>query len=878
MRTPPRSHAMKTTHSLAAIMKLNPIPLTALLLGLSLAAAMAQTNSPDARESDPRLKPDDVKWGFHAASDVDSKLPRVLLIGDSIVAGYGGPVIANLKGRVTVDVWSTGMNENSRELHEYLKKALAHGPYAVVHFNIGLHGWPKGRIPEGQYEPLMRKYVAVVQVNAPQARLIWTSTTPVTLKGSPDKVDPDINPIIVERNAIAARIMEDNHIPIDDLYGLMADKIAFGKGDKKDDQFHWAPPGVKLQADAVAAIILKNLPARTAALPAAGAVSPLELKSPDGKVALRFQLKTIGSQKGCPVYNVTYAGTPVLADSRLGLQLRDAGVTRGLEIIGQQTSTNDTTWQPVAGERDRIRDHYNQLVVELRIKGNGWNAKRLTVTFRAYDEGVAFNYTLPRETNGMYFDIINEATQFAFAGDFQAWAVYSAQADYTKSLTTISKILPGAERPLTVRVSDHLYASITEARTADYARMRLRCVDGAKNTLEPFLDAERAVYGEVIGKTPLTTPWRVVMLADSPGKLLEQNYLVLNLNDPCALADTSWIKPGKVIRDGSLTTAGGKASIDFSVQHHLQYVEFDAGWYGPQYDPRSDAREVEPSRRSSLNLQEVIEYGNAKGIGVILYVNHVAMEQQLDEILPLYERWGVKGVKYGFVNVGSQFWTALTHEAIRKAAAHHLMVDIHDEFRNCGYERTYPNLMTVEGIGGDETRPTPVHNATLPFTRFLTGPADHTFCWNVKNFPNRKGHQLAISTIFYSPWQFLYWYDSPKNIPEEPALDYWDRLPATWDDTRVLQGDIGRRVVVARRKGGEWFVGAIAPVDGKFPIALDFLPPRKKFTAKIFSDRPDKPGVQIEEQTVDNQSVLNADIPPNGGLAVRLAPQKAGEQ
>ena len=607
------------------------------------------------------------------------------------------------------------------------------------------------------------------------------------------------------------------------------------------------------------------------------AVAPLELKSPDGQVARRFQLKTLGKDKGCPVYSVAYAGTPVLVDSRLGLQLRNGRVGRDFEIIGQQTSTRDTTWRPVVGERDCIRDHYNQLVVELRVKGDAWRAKRLTLTFRAYDAGVAFSYTLPRENNGMYFDITGEATQFAFAGDFPVWAVYATQADYTKSQTTLSKVQPGAERPLTVRVADHLYASITEARIADSARMKLRHADGTKSTLEVFLDAERAFAGEVIGKTPYTTPWRVVMLADSPGKLLEHNDLILNLNDPCALADTSWIKPGKVIRDCTLTTAGGKACVDFTARHHMQYVEFDAGWYGPEADPRSDARRVAPARQSTLNLQEVIDYGRSKGIGVILYVNHIAMEQQLDEILPLYEQWGIKGVKYGFVNVGSQLWNGLTHEAIRKAAAHHLMVDIHDEFLNGGYERTYPNLMTVEGIGGDETRPTPVHNAILPFTRFLSGPADHTFCWNVKNFPNLKGHQLAIATLFYSPWQFLYWYDAPKGVPDEPALEYLDRLPTTWNETRVLQGDIGRRVVIARRHGDEWFVGAIAPVDGKFPIALDFLPPGKKFAAKIFSDRTDKPGVQVEEQTVDSRSALNADIPPNGGVAVWLAPRKAGE-
>jgi hypothetical protein len=230
--------------------------------------ALADSKSADANEKDARLNPPDVKWGFRAATNVNPQLPRVLLIGDSIVGGYRDLVTAALAGRANVDSWVTGMHEATPELHDYLKKALAHGPYAVVHFNIGLHGWPKGRIPEGQYEPLMRKYVAVQQSNAPNAKLIWASTTPVTTKGAPDQLDPAINPTIVERNAIAARIMAENHIAIDDLYSLMPDKLATAKSANKNDQFHWGAAGIKLQADAVTEIILKNLPALAGQTPA----------------------------------------------------------------------------------------------------------------------------------------------------------------------------------------------------------------------------------------------------------------------------------------------------------------------------------------------------------------------------------------------------------------------------------------------------------------------------------------------------------------------------------------------------------------------------------------------------------------------------------
>ena len=625
-------------------------------------------------------------------------------------------------------------------------------------------------------------------------------------------------------------------------------------------------------------IFLSILALITVAAPLATAV---EIKSPDGKVALRFDLKPLDESKICPVYAVDFNGHPVLADSRLGLELGGGPLTSGFKIIGQEITAGDTTWEPVLGERKSIRDHYNQLVVDLQEDHPP--ERHLKLTFRAYDEGVALCYTLPKQAGLTDFVITRERTGFAFTGDHTAWAVYHAQGNYDPNdpkrkdklpvggPVPLSRIEAGVERPLTVRVDDQIYASIAEARLVDYARMKLQPTAGRNHALEALLD------GEVTGRTPFTSPWRVIMVADSPGKLLEQNHLILNLNDPCALADTSWIKPGKVIRS-ELTTIDGKACVDFAFSHGLQFIEFDAGWYGYESDAKSDARDVhpDPSRRPQpipLNLREVIDYANTKGIGVILYVNQLAMEKQLDEILPIYQQWGIRGVKYGFVKVGSQRWTAWLHEAIRKAADHKLMVDIHDEFRSTGYQRTFPNLMTVEGVCGNEEFPSAVHNATLPFTRCLTGPADYTFCWKNPRLQVSRAHQLAISTIFYSPWQFLFWYAKPGDVRDEPALDYWKHLPTTWDETRVLQGQIGSRAVVARRKGDEWYIGAISPGDGHFQIPLEFLSAGKQFTAGIYSDAPNGKDVQFKEQTVDAGSALEAEIPANGGMAIRLVPK-----
>jgi alpha-glucosidase len=608
----------------------------------------------------------------------------------------------------------------------------------------------------------------------------------------------------------------------------------------------------------------------------------IELESPDGKVVAQFDLKTVNGEQGCLVYSVRFQNRVVLTDSRLGLKLLDGPLDCNFQILDKNATGGDSTWKPVCGERATIRDNYRQLIMDLQQTSPP--RRRLQITFRAYNEGVAFHYSLPAQAGLTNFVIQREGTQFVFTGDHTAWAVYNAQGNYDpndrrggpgkRGPVPLSQLRPGVERPLTVRVAEDLYASVTEAGLVDYARMKLRRATNSPHTLEAFLDAERGVTGEVTGSAPFASPWRVVMVADSPGKLLEQNYLVLNLNEPCALIEgDSRNNLNDCRREGMCGFLPCERACNSSNMMRAGTVT--------NYDPKSDARQVhlDPKRNpnpDSLNLQEVIDYANSKGIGIILYVNHLAMEKQLDEILPLYEQWGVKGVKYGFVNVGSQHWTAWLHEAIRKAAAHHLMVDIHDEFRNTGYQRTYPNLMTTEGVGGNEEFPTPVHNATLPFTRFLTGPADYTYCWNDARLKVTKAHQLALSTIFFSPWQFLFWYATPASVTEEPALDYWKNLPTTWDETRVIQGEIGRRAVVARRKGNDWFVGAISSVDGKLQIPLDFLEPGTKFKARIYSDPSSlstgTASVQIDEQPVDLNSTLTANLPVNGGEAIRLVP------
>ena len=603
----------------------------------------------------------------------------------------------------------------------------------------------------------------------------------------------------------------------------------------------------------------------------AAAAAALEVSSPDGKLHLAFEIKDVGGATGCPVYRVAYRGAPILGESRLGLQLLDGtSLAEGLSISRSAESAHDESWKPVAAERSEIRDHYRQLVVDLEDRQTP--PRKLRLSFRAYDEGVALCYALPDQAAFQAFTITNEVTEFRFTADRPCWPVYSAQGVYTNK--PLSQVGRNCERPLVIELNGGPMVALGEARLVDYARMRLKNSPGDALTLVPDLGSP------VTGTAPFRSPWRFVMVGDSPGQLIERDYLVLNLNDPCALADTSWIQPGKVIREGTLSTTGGLACVDFAVKAGLQYVEFDAGWYGPEGSDASDARFVNVNTnrpQGGLDLQQVIAYGRERGIGVILYVNRRALERQLDELLPLYRKWGVKGIKFGFVNVGSQKWTAWVHEAVRKCAAAHLVVDIHDEYRPTGWSRTYPNLLTQEGVRGNEEMPPAAHNAILPFTRFLCGPADCTVCWYDKRIPTTHAHQLAASAVFFSPLQFLFWYDKPAQCQWEPELEFFKYLPTTWDETRVVNGAIGRFVTTARRKGSDWFVGTINGGERRqLDVPLSFLPPGRHFTAWIYCDaQPDGSAprqVAIQKVAVDATTVLHADLAASGGQAVRIVP------
>ena len=600
------------------------------------------------------------------------------------------------------------------------------------------------------------------------------------------------------------------------------------------------------------------------------------LLSPNGKLEFIFNQGKDGSIH----YSVKYQHKEIIHSSVLGL----AGWDKNLSVRKISSSKNDATWKPVYGERSTIRNAYNGKFIAL--EKNNDETQSLALVVRAYDEGIAFKYLFPNSNHDGEITIAKELTEFVMPNETMAWYTDHAQGSY--KLLPLSSWPGEAERPLTLQLKDGLFIALEEAQVVNYCRTKYSLSAAKPNTITCSMSDTVRLH------TWFSTPWRVIMVAEKATQLLQNNDIILNLNEPCQIQNTSWIKPGKVMRETTLSTKGAKELVDFAVKRHLQYIHFDAGWYGFEYADSSDASRVsvDPKRNptNDLDLQQVIQYAKSKDIGVFLYVNQRALAKQLDQILPLYEKWGVAGIKFGFVNVGSQYWTTWLHDAVKKCAQHHLMVDIHDEYRPTGFSRTYPNLLTQEGIRGNEEFPDANHNTILPFTRFLCGAGDYTICYyhrpelkpnlaqsmNARSLKTTSGHQLALSVVYYSPLQFLYWYDKPSDSQDEPELEFYDHVKTVWDDTKILEGEIGQYITVARRSGNEWFVGSITNNDARnIKINFSFLTPGQKYNATIYYDDPTsavRTQVSIKRIGINSSSVLDFTLPASGGEALWIRP------
>jgi len=629
------------------------------------------------------------------------------------------------------------------------------------------------------------------------------------------------------------------------------------------------------------------------------------VNSPDGKISFRLYTNG-GNEKNLLVYDVTYGGAEVVHESPLGVVILAGGkttnISKNLEGTDLTLSNLDETYSMPYGKTREIRNHYNEAVLSLKSP----EGIRMDVTIRAYDDGVAFRYRFPEQEGLERLEITDELTGFDFASDHRYWGLHldsftrSYETDYT--IATLGNITAESliGLPLLIEIADDAWAAVTEADLTDYAGMYVRGDSGRnfllKAELSPLPDSSGV---RVRAPLPHKSPWRVIMLADDPGRLVESN-IILNLNDPCTF-DTSWIKPGKTAWDwwsGQVVKGAGfegrmdnrtmKHYIDFAGEYGLEYMLIDAGWYGGHRNGAADITKSIPE----IDIPELVEYAKARNVGILLWLNWKCVDRQMDEAFPLYERWGVKGVKVDYMNRDDQEMVNFYHRVVKKAAEHKLIVDFHGAYKPTGIRRTYPNLITREGVMGLEyvkwsDRITPDHDCILPFTRMLAGPMDYTpggFTNAPKGrFQHRskepmtmgtRCHQLALYVIFESPLQMLV--DYPSNYRGETGMEFLRRVPTTWDETRVLRAAVGDCAVIARRQGGEWYLGGITDWDAReLRVSLAFLG-KGGYAAEIYTDGPDAAtngeSVKYEERDVTPSDTLTIGMAPGGGFAVRFSP------
>ena len=657
------------------------------------------------------------------------------------------------------------------------------------------------------------------------------------------------------------------------------------------------------------------------ALPAAAQTS-VRAASPDGSVVVELAF----DGDGRPGYTVSRKGKPILARSRLGFLFTDAPkIDRSIAITGQETRDFDQTWQQPWGEWSSVRNHYRELQVHLKeSKGLG---RAFTVTFRIYDDGVGFRYEFPDQPNMHHANIAEELTEFAFAQDGTAWwkpAFLWNREEYLYNKTALSS-LGTADTPVSIKLADGTHVALHEAALVDYSGMAVARTEGT--TLRAQL-TPGAGTPKVVKHGAWTTPWRTLIIADdAPG--LYMSHLMLNLNEPNKLGDMTWFKPGKFVGvwwnmiKGEWTWARGPRH-GATNEHVKQYIDFAAaqgipsvlvegwnvGWDGDWFGNGNDMDFAKPVEDFDADM--LAAYAKKKGVRLIGHhetggsASHY--ESQFDKAFKFAADHGEMVVKTGYVTDAGQIervdadgtkyreWHEgqwMSNHLIRVAEAaykYRIAIDSHEPIKGTGLQRTWPNWVAREGMRGMEYnawggKNPPEHEANIVFTRMLEGPMD--FTPGVLSLTGEKGSailsteakQLALYVAIYSPVVMAA--DTPENYAKHmDAFKFIRDVPTDWDETRVLNGEIGDYVTIARRpRGGQdWFLGAVGDEEARtISFALSFLDPKKRYVAEVYRDGDDadyrtekRHSIVIEQRPVSAKDSMTLRLAPGGGAAVRF--------
>ncbi len=610
--------------------------------------------------------------------------------------------------------------------------------------------------------------------------------------------------------------------------------------------------------------------------------------------------------------SVYYQDKPIITNSEFGLQFDQSPyLGNDMMVIKEINNVINEEWTPVVGQHATVLNQANELVLDL--KEGRFPARELQMVLRAYNDGIAFRYVIPESfkrfignyEEGMTIPLVQENSSFKFAEDHTVWASnYGGYASHQEGEFNKMKLSDIDKEdviglPLLVQIQPDLYAAITEANLTDWAGMYLSADPKSKDiTLTTKLSPLPNSSTLVNVKPGSKSPWRVMMIGEQPGDLIE-SQIIWNLNDPCAIEDPSWIKPGVSAWDHwwsgevKMDTETIKKYIDLAAEMGWEYMLVDWNWYGPPFkpgggdigNPDSDITTVV----DAVDMPGIIKYANDKNVDILIWLLWDHVEKQMDEAFPLYEQWGIKGVKIDFMARDDQWMVNWYHKVVKKAAEHHLTVDFHGAYKPTGWTRTYPNLLTREGVMGNEyskwsSRVTPEHTTTLPFTRMLAGQMDFTpgafLNKSMDEFRNgspaeamgTRCNQLAMFVVYYSPLTVAC--DHPDNYRNQPGIEFLKEVPTVWDDTKVLNGNVGEYITMARKNGNRWFLGAMTNSEARsLSVDLDFLG-EGKWEIHYFKDakdadvHPEK--LEMGVQKVTSESELEIWMAPGGGYSAYI--------
>jgi alpha-glucosidase len=641
----------------------------------------------------------------------------------------------------------------------------------------------------------------------------------------------------------------------------------------------------------------------------------LRVTSPDGGII--FILGDAKSQPGVNDmrYAVDFHHKWLMDESVLGLKLEgQPALGPGMHQVHAQAGQADETYTIPVGKTSTVRDHYNSAIADFQDD----SGRKLSVEIRVFDDGVAFRYILPDQPSLHKVRIEQELTEFNYTKDATLYPLvltgFHSSYEDEYQMRQVSGIHPDwlLALPLLGQVPGVGWVAITEADIDNYAGMYLR-KDKPRFALHAALaphpdqpaDAQPSIA--VDAEAPVTTPWRVLMIGETPGRLIESN-MILNLNPPSKIADPSWIRPGKSAWDWwsgeaapsvsfkpGMNTATMKHYIDFASASGFPYMLIDAGWAKAErkgsedYAAVADITQVTPD----IDMPELLRYAKEKNVRIWLWSHWTSVDKYMDQAFPLFEKWGIAGVKIDFMDRDDQWMVNWYRHVVDLAAQHHLMIDFHGAYKPDGLRRTYPNLVTREGVMGKEylkwsARTSPVHNTTIPFTRMLAGPMDYTpgAFGNVNrdNFIarnlmpmglNTRAHELALYVILESPLQMVS--DYPERYAGQHDFEFIRQVPTTWDEVRVIDGLPMENITLARRSGKDWYVGSITNWDARdVKVPLSFLGDGK-YTAEIYADAPDAATeathTTFTRQPVDRNTVLDVHMVSGGGNAIWIHPE-----